>query len=50
VIRRCREIGARVAFLITALHRRSDIDQAVEAIGCAMTPVHSTQQLTGRAS
>ena len=50
VIRRCREIGERVAFLITALHRRSDIDQAVEAIGCAMTSDHSTQQLTGRAS
>jgi 8-amino-7-oxononanoate synthase len=37
VIRRCREIGAQVAFLITALHRPSDIDQAVEAIGRAMT-------------
>jgi 8-amino-7-oxononanoate synthase len=50
VIRCCREVGARVAFLITALHRQSDIDQAVEAIGCAMTSDHSTQQLTGRAS
>jgi 8-amino-7-oxononanoate synthase len=47
VIRCCREIGARVAFLITALHRRSDIDQAVEAIGRAMTFDHYTQQLTG---
>ena len=50
VVRRCREVGARVAFLITALHRRSDIDMAVEAIGHAMTSDHSTQQLTGRAS
>jgi 8-amino-7-oxononanoate synthase len=36
VIRRCREIGAQVAFLITALHRSSDIDLAVEAIRRAM--------------
>lgn len=50
VIRRCREIGAQVAFLITALHRRSDIDQAVEAIGRAMTFDRSTHQLTARAS
>ena len=33
VIRRCRDLGARVAFLISALHRSSDIDAAVEAIG-----------------
>ncbi|WP_454624712.1 aminotransferase class I/II-fold pyridoxal phosphate-dependent enzyme [Bradyrhizobium cenepequi] len=50
VVRRCREIGARVAFLITVLHRRLDIDRAVHAIGHAMTFDHSTQQLTGRAS
>jgi 8-amino-7-oxononanoate synthase len=50
VVRRCREIVARVAFLITALHRHSDIDMAVEAIGQAMTSDHSTQQLTGRVS
>jgi 8-amino-7-oxononanoate synthase len=50
LMRRCREIGARVAFLITALHRYSDIDRAVEAIGRAMTFDHSNQQLTGRAS
>jgi 8-amino-7-oxononanoate synthase len=50
VIRRCREIGVRVAFLITALHRRSDIDHAVEAIGRAMTFDDSIHQLTARAS
>ena len=49
-VQRCREIGTRVAFVITALHRRSDIDMAVEAISRAMTSDHSTQQLTGRAS
>ena len=49
VVQRCREVGARVAFLITALHRRSDIDMAVKAIGRAMTSDLSTQQLTGRA-
>ena len=36
-VQRCREIGTRVAFVITALHRRSDIDMAVEAISRAMT-------------
>jgi 8-amino-7-oxononanoate synthase len=50
LLRRCREMGARVAFLITALHRHSDIDRAVEAVGRAMAFDHSTQQLTGRAS
>jgi 8-amino-7-oxononanoate synthase len=50
VTRRCHEIGMRVAFLITALHRHSDIDQAVEAIGRAMTFDHSIHQLTARAS
>jgi 8-amino-7-oxononanoate synthase len=50
VIRRCREISGQVAFLITALHRSSDIDLAVEAIGRAMTFDRSTQQLTARAS
>jgi 8-amino-7-oxononanoate synthase len=50
VTRRCHEIGVRVAFLITALHRRSDIDQAVEAIGRAIRFDHSIQQLAARAS
>jgi 8-amino-7-oxononanoate synthase len=50
VIRRCREIGARVAFLITALHRSSDIDLAVEAIGHAMTSDHPARQPAARAS
>jgi 8-amino-7-oxononanoate synthase len=50
LLRRCREIGARIALLITALHQDSDIDRAVEAIGRAMAFDHSTQQLTGRAS
>jgi hypothetical protein len=50
VIRRCREIGSQVAFLITALHRPSDIDQAVEAIGRAMTFDYSVQQPAARAS
>jgi 8-amino-7-oxononanoate synthase len=50
LIRRGREIGTRVAFLITALHRSSDIDLAVEAIGRAITFDRSTQQLTARAS
>jgi 8-amino-7-oxononanoate synthase len=50
LLRRCREIGARIAFLITALHQDSDIDRAVEAIGRAIAFDHSTQQLTGRAS
>jgi 8-amino-7-oxononanoate synthase len=50
VIRRCREIGTHVAFLITALHRPSDIDQAVEAIGRAMTFDYSVQQPAARAS
>jgi 8-amino-7-oxononanoate synthase len=50
LMRHCRELGTRVAFLITALHRFSDIDRAVEAIGRAMTLNHSTQQLMGRVS
>ncbi|MBR1149667.1 aminotransferase class I/II-fold pyridoxal phosphate-dependent enzyme [Bradyrhizobium sp. JYMT SZCCT0428] len=50
VVRRCREIATRVAFLITALHRHSDIDMALEAIAQAMTSDHSTHQLTGRVS
>jgi 8-amino-7-oxononanoate synthase len=50
VIRRCREIGTQVAFLITALHRRSQIDQAVEAIGRAISFDHSVLRFTGRAS
>jgi 8-amino-7-oxononanoate synthase len=36
VVRRSREFGARIAFLITALHRLSDIDLAIEAIGRAL--------------
>jgi 8-amino-7-oxononanoate synthase len=50
VIRRCCDIGARVAFLISVLHRSSDIDQAVEAIGRAMRLDHSTRQPAARAS
>ena len=50
VIRRCRDIGARVAFLISALHRSSDIDQAIEAIGRAMRLDYSTRQLAARVS
>jgi 8-amino-7-oxononanoate synthase len=36
MVRRGRAVGARVAFLITALHRLSDIDLAIEAIGRAL--------------
>jgi 8-amino-7-oxononanoate synthase len=50
VIRRCREISAQVAFLITALHRPSDIDRAVEAIGRAIRFDHSIRQPAARAS
>lgn len=50
LIRRCREIGARVAFLITALHRSSDIDLAVDAIRRAMTFDHCVRQPVARAS
>ena len=49
VIRRCCEIGARVALLITALHRPSDIDQAVEVISRAITFEYSIRQLSARA-
>jgi 8-amino-7-oxononanoate synthase len=50
LMRHCCEIGASVAFLISALHRHSDIDRVVEAVGRAMTLDHSAQQLTERAS
>lgn len=50
VIRRCRDIGTRVAFLISAMHRSSDIDQAIDAIGRAMRLDYSTRQLAARAS
>jgi 8-amino-7-oxononanoate synthase len=50
VVRRCRGIGAQIAFLITALHRPSDIDRAVAAIGRAMTADHSMRQPAARAS
>jgi 8-amino-7-oxononanoate synthase len=50
VVRRCREISAQVAFLITALHRPADIDRAIEAIGRAMKFEHSIQQPAARAS
>jgi 8-amino-7-oxononanoate synthase len=50
LIRCCREISSRVAFLITALHRHSDIDRAVETLDRAITFDRSTQQLTGRVS
>jgi 8-amino-7-oxononanoate synthase len=36
VIRCCRGLAARLALLITALHRLSDIDRAVEAVGHAI--------------
>jgi 8-amino-7-oxononanoate synthase len=50
LIQRCRHIGAQVAFLITALHRPSDIDRVIEAIGRAMRFDHSVQQPAARAS
>jgi hypothetical protein len=50
LMRHCREIGVRVAFLITALHQHSDIDRAVEAIGRAMRVDHPIRLPTGRAS
>jgi 8-amino-7-oxononanoate synthase len=50
VIRRCREIGAQVAFLITALHRSSDIDLAVDAIRRAMRFEPSIRQPVARVS
>jgi len=50
VIRGCRDIGARVAFLITALHRPGEIDRAVAAIGRAITCDRSMEQQTARAS
>ena len=37
----CRGLGARVALLITVLHAPSEIDQAIEAIGRAITADHS---------
>jgi 8-amino-7-oxononanoate synthase len=36
LVRRRGAVGAQVAFLITALHRASDIDRAIEALGHAM--------------
>jgi 8-amino-7-oxononanoate synthase len=50
VMRRCRDIGARVAFLISALHRSSDIDRAIEAIGRAMRLDKPARQLAARTS
>ncbi len=50
LIRQCRGIGARIAFLITALHRPADIDQAVAAIGRAMTFDYPVEQPEARAS
>jgi 8-amino-7-oxononanoate synthase len=50
LMRHCRDIGLRVAFLITALHRFSDIDRAVGHIAQAISYAHSTQQRTGRVS
>jgi 8-amino-7-oxononanoate synthase len=38
VIRCCRGAGRQLAFLITALHRTSDIDRAADAIARAFTP------------
>jgi 8-amino-7-oxononanoate synthase len=48
--RHCRDNGLRVAFLITALHRFSDIDRAVGHMAQAILHAHSTQQRTGRVS
>lgn len=50
MIRRGRDFGAQVAFLITALHRPSDIDRAIAAIGHAMNFDRSDGQLAARAS
>jgi 8-amino-7-oxononanoate synthase len=50
VIRGCRDIGARVAFLITALHRPGDVDWALAAIGRAIPFDPSVKQQTARAS
>ena len=38
VVRCCRGLGRRLAFLITALHRPADIDRAADAIARALTP------------
>lgn len=40
----CRGLRAQVAFLITALHRASDIDQAIDAVDRALTADHSHLQ------
>jgi 8-amino-7-oxononanoate synthase len=50
LMRPCREIGLRVAFLITALHRYADIDHAIGQIARAVSHAHSTRQRTGRVS
>ena len=50
VILHCRDLGARVAFLITALHQPGDIDRAVAAISRAITFDHSVEQPAARAS
>jgi 8-amino-7-oxononanoate synthase len=36
LVRHCRHVGARVAFLITARHRYSDVDRAVDQIAQAI--------------
>ena len=50
LIRHCHDIGARLAFLITARHRPADIDRAVKALGRAMTFDHSARQPAARVS
>lgn len=50
VIKGCRELLAQVAFLITALHRASDIEQAIEAVRRALTFDHSLHQRAARTS
>ncbi|WP_051334267.1 aminotransferase class I/II-fold pyridoxal phosphate-dependent enzyme [Bradyrhizobium sp. Ai1a-2] len=50
LMRHCRDISLRVAFLITALHRHSDIDYAVSQIARAISRAYSTHQPTGRVS
>jgi 8-amino-7-oxononanoate synthase len=46
--RGCRDAGATVAFLVTALHDPADIDRAAEALGEILVPVRGTSKMTGR--
>jgi 8-amino-7-oxononanoate synthase len=49
LVRCCRDIRMRLAFLITALHRPADIDRAIDALASATMPVR-TARPTVRAS